>query len=58
MIVHVVMFRLKRGLTSDDRDRLATTLLRATEEITSIRRARVGSRVTTGRPYEHLMTTD
>jgi hypothetical protein len=58
MIVHVVLFRLKPNLTDDERDALAAALTRATREIPSIRRARVGSRVTMGRPYEQLMTTD
>jgi hypothetical protein len=58
MIIHVVLFRLKPNLTDDERDALAAALSRATREIPSIRRARVGSRVTMGRPYEQLMTTD
>ncbi len=58
MILHVVLFRLKANLTDDARDALASALTRATREIPSIRRARVGSRVTIGRAYEQLMTTD
>jgi Stress responsive A/B Barrel Domain len=58
MIVHVVLFRLKPGLRDDERDALAATLTRATREIPSIRRARIGTRVVLGRAYEQLMTTD
>jgi hypothetical protein len=58
MIVHFVLFRLKPGLRNEERDALAATLSRATREIPSIRRARIGSRVTLGRTYEQLMTTD
>jgi stress responsive alpha/beta barrel protein len=58
MIVHVVLFRLKPNLPGDARDALAAALARATREIPSIRHARVGSRVTIGRAYEQLMTTD
>jgi hypothetical protein len=58
MIVHVVLFRVKPGLAQVIRDGLADALSRATREIPSIRRTRIGSRVTVGRAYEHLMTTD
>jgi hypothetical protein len=58
MILHVVLFRLKPDLADDARDALSTALARATREIPSLRRARVGARVTLGRPYEQLMTTD
>jgi hypothetical protein len=57
MIVHVVLFRLKPELPESARDLLAEALTRATREIPSIRRARVGSRVVVGRAYEQLMTT-
>jgi hypothetical protein len=58
MIVHVVLFHLRPELAEEIRDGLAAALLRAAREIPSIRRARVGSRVTLGRAYEQLMTTD
>ena len=58
MIIHVVLFRLRPDLADDARDALAAALTRATREIPSIRHARVGSRVTLGRAYEQLMTTD
>ena len=58
MIAHVVLFRLKAGLSEETRDGLAEALSRATHEIPSIRQARLGSRVTVGRAYEQLMTAD
>jgi hypothetical protein len=58
MIVHVVLFRLKPGLADEARDALADALSHASREIPSIRRAHVGTRVTIGRAYEHLMTGD
>jgi len=58
MIAHVVLFRLKPGLAEAQRDGLADALSRATRDISSIRRVRVGTRATLGRAYEQLMTTD
>ncbi len=58
MIIHVVLFRLRTDLSASARETLAAALARATREIPSIRRARVGSRVTVGRAYEQLMPTD
>lgn len=58
MIVHVVLFRLEAGLAEETRDALADALSLAAREIPSVRRARVGTRVTVGRPYEQMMTTD
>jgi hypothetical protein len=58
VIAHVVLFRLKPGLGAEARDGLAAALVRAAQEIPSIRQARLGSRITVGRSYEQLMTTD
>ena len=58
MIAHVVLFRLKPGLTEETREGLAEALSRAAREIPSIRQARLGSRITVGRSYEQLMTAD
>jgi hypothetical protein len=58
MIVHVVLFRLRSELAEETREELADALLRAVGQIPSIRRARVGSRVTIGRAYEQLMAPD
>jgi hypothetical protein len=58
MITHLVLFRLRSGLAEEAREGLADALSRAAREIPSIRHARVGSRVTIGRPYEQQMTED
>ena len=58
MIAHVVLFRLKPGLTEADREHLADAWSVAVREIESIRRAHIGPRVTHGRPYEQLMSGD
>jgi hypothetical protein len=55
MIAHVVMFQPKAGLSGEQRRTLAGVLSHALRDIPSIRRARVGKRVTHGRPYEALM---
>jgi hypothetical protein len=58
MIVHVVLFRLKPQLADASREGLAQALSRATRNIPTIRRARIGARLTMGRPYEQLMSID
>jgi hypothetical protein len=58
MIVHVVLFRLKPQLSDATREGLAQALSRATRNIPTIRRARIGVRLTMGRPYEQLMPID
>ena len=58
MIVHVVLFRPRAGLSPEQRARLSEVFLTAIGTIPSIRRARVGRRVTHGRGYETLMTAD
>jgi hypothetical protein len=58
MIAHVVLFRPKPHLTADARRRLVDGFTRAIREIPQIRRARIGRRVTHGRPYEQLMRAD
>jgi len=58
MIAHVVMFRPRAGLTEADRRTLADAFNAAIWEIPSIRRARIGPRVTHGRGYESLMRVD
>lgn len=58
MIAHVVLFRPKPGLSDDARQLLVTAFTRATRNIPQIRRARIGRRVTHGRPYEQLMRAD
>ncbi len=58
MLVHIVLFRPRRELDRDARQRLADALSTAIHQIPSVRRARVGQRITHGRPYEQLMRTD
>jgi hypothetical protein len=52
------MFRPRPDLPSADRQRLAEALSVAIRDIPSVRGARVGRRVTHGRPYEQLMTAN
>jgi hypothetical protein len=58
MIAHVVLFRPRTDLAPDARDALTGAFEAAIREIPSIRRVRVGKRVTHGRPYEALMRVD
>jgi hypothetical protein len=55
VIAHVVLFRPRAGLSDADRRGLADALRAAAREIPTVRRVRVGRRVTHGRPYEQLM---
>ena len=52
------MFRPRPGLSEADRRGLADAFRDALREIASIRRVRIGRRVTHGRPYESLMRVD
>lgn len=58
MITHLVIFRPRPELTDADRRGLADALRSALQTIPSIRAARIGRRVTHGRPYEQLMRVD
>ena len=58
MIRHIVLFRPRPDLSDDERSELAATLRSAIKTIPSVRRARVGRRVTHGRPYEQQMPVD
>jgi hypothetical protein len=58
MLLHVVLFRPRPDLSPAVRQRLAETLSTAIQTIPSVRGARVGRRVTHGRPYEQLMRSD
>ena len=55
MITHIVFFKPRAGVLPQERADLMDTLRTALRAIPSIRRARVGRRVTVGRPYEQLM---
>lgn len=58
MIAHVVLFRPRPNLSADQRRELAAAFEAALRDIPSVRRARVGTRVVLGRPYEALMRAD
>ncbi len=58
MIAHVVLFKPRSDLPAEERDALIGSFERALREIPFITRARVGARVTHGRPYEALMRVD
>jgi hypothetical protein len=58
MIAHVVLFKPRGDLSTDARRQLAASFERALTQIPSIRRARVGRRITHGRGYETLMAVD
>lgn len=59
MIVHVVLFQPRAGLSDEQRDRVLDDLRRAATEIPSIRRFRIGQRILHGLPgYEQAMTDD
>jgi hypothetical protein len=58
VITHVVLLRPRSDLSAAERAGLAQALRSAIETIPSIRRARIGRRVTFGRGYEQLMRTD
>src|SRR5687768_15851412 len=58
MIAHLVLFRPRPNLSDADRRGLADALTKALRDIPSIRTARVGRRITHGRPYEALMQVD
>jgi len=58
VLVHLVLFRPRPDLDSSGRQRLAESLTAALRQIPSVRRVRVGRRVTHGRPYEQLMRAD
>ena len=58
MITHLVLFRPRAGLSPVERIELTDALRTALRAIPSIRRARIGRRVTHGRPYEQAMRVD
>lgn len=58
MIAHILLFRPRTGLSADSRHQLADALAAAARDIPSLRRARVGRRITIGREYEQLTRTE
>ena len=55
MVSHIVLFRPKPDLQPEARDRLVAAFTAALREIPHLLHARVGVRVTHGRPYEQMM---
>jgi hypothetical protein len=58
MIAHLVLFRPRADLSSQAAHELTASFEAALTQIPSIRRARVGRRIATGRGYEALMRVD
>jgi len=58
VLVHLVLFRPRPTLEPSERHGVADALSAAVRQIPTVRRARVGRRVTHGRGYEQLMRAD
>jgi hypothetical protein len=58
VIAHVVLFRPKAELTADQRRAFVAALEHALTNISLIKQARVGRRVTLGRQYDQLNAQD
>ena len=58
MVVHVVLFRPKAGLSEESRREMFDALQAAVTGIPSVRRFSVGTRKTVGAAYEQLMRED
>jgi hypothetical protein len=59
VIVHVILFQPRESLTADDRAKVLEDLKRAASTIPSVRRFRIGRRITHGVPgYERMMLDD
>ncbi len=58
MVVHLVLFRPKPGVTGPQRAAMFESLAEAAQAIPTVRRFQIGSRVRHGAGYEALMTED
>lgn len=59
MIVHIVLFEPRAGLTAAQRDKVLDDLRAAAAAIPTLRRCRIGERITLGlHGYEQAMTVD
>jgi hypothetical protein len=58
MIVHVVLFRPRPGVTDLNKQAMLNALRDASEGIPSVRRFHIGMRVKHGPQYEQAMTED
>jgi hypothetical protein len=58
VLLHIVLFRPKPGISEFDRAAMFAALNAAATEIPTVRRFQVGARVTHGAAYERLMPSD
>jgi hypothetical protein len=58
VIVHVVLFRPKADISESDRAAMFAALECAAREIPTVRRFRIGDRITHGAAYESMMRQD
>lgn len=58
MVVHIVLFRPKSGISEADRAAMFDALKTAARGIGTVRRFHIGNRMTHGAAYESLMTQD
>jgi hypothetical protein len=58
MVLHIVLFRPKAGISEADRASMFAALDAAARDIPVIRRFQVGGRITHGAEYEKLMRDD
>jgi hypothetical protein len=58
VLLHIVLFRPKPGISEADRAAMFAALNAAAEDIPTARRFQVGARVTHGAAYERLMLHD
>jgi hypothetical protein len=59
VIVHVVLFEPRADLSDEQRDQVLADLRAAAAAVPSLRRCRIGPRITLGLPgYEQAMTVD
>lgn len=58
MVVHIVLFRPRPGISDSDRAAMFDALKAAARDIPTVRRFHIGNRVTHGAAYESLMTQD
>ena len=58
MVMHIVLFRPRPGISDSDRAAMFDALHAAARDIPAVRRFHIGDRVTHGAAYEPLMTQD
>ena len=58
MVVHIVLFRPRSGISDSDRAAMFDALNAAARNIPTVRRFHIGDRITHGAAYESLMAQD